>query len=171
MIASFPKSALAKVAFSALTAMALTACGGGGGGSDSASGGNGAGVGLAVNGTVARGAAISNATVRLSCANGAELSATSGTDGSFVTNQAAIVYPCIGTATAGTLTYRGILFSSSTANFTPLTDLLVQTVLAASASGAATARCIRAPCRCRWRRRRTASASRRSTTSRRTSRP
>ena len=106
------------------------------GGSDNA-GGSGTGVGIAVNGTVARGAAISNATIRLSCANGAELTGASAADGTFTTNRAAVVYPCIGTATAGNLTYRGVLFTNSTANFTPLTDLLVQTVLAASVSGTA----------------------------------
>lgn len=143
MISSFSKFALAKSASAVAMALALVACGGGGGsdgasagaGGGASSNGNGAGVGLVVNGTVARGEVLPNSTVRLSCANGSELSAVTNSAGVFETAQTAVVYPCIGTATSGGITYRSMLFANSTANFTPLTDLLVHTVLAASVSG------------------------------------
>ncbi|RZL89517.1 MAG: hypothetical protein EOP82_19340 [Variovorax sp.] len=78
------------------------------------------------------------AAVKLTCANGTTLTGSTNGNGAYTTNQAGIAYPCVGTATSGAITYRGILFSGSTTNFTPLTEMLVQVVLAASASGNAT---------------------------------
>jgi len=130
-----------KFFFGAVALAALAACGGGGG-SDSGSnggggnggGGNGAGAQVTVSGTAAKGAALPSAAIQLSCANGASLSATTGADGSYSTS-GNVAYPCIGTATQGNLIFRGVLFSGNVANFTPLTDMLAETVFAAAASG------------------------------------
>lgn len=122
-----------KLAGSVLLAALLTACGGGGGGD----GGSGSGATVGVSGTVARGAVLGGAVVSMACANGASVNAVANANGIYAAT-ATIAYPCIGSATSGTITYRGILFSGGIANFTPLTDLLVETVLAASASGPAT---------------------------------
>ncbi|MDM0103703.1 hypothetical protein QTH97_02075 [Variovorax sp. J22R24] len=121
----------------AVALASLAACGGGGGGGGSfpQSGGNGAGTSIQVTGTGAKGAALAGATVALTCANVATLAATTNGNGAYTTNQAALTYPCIGTAKSGAISYRGILFSGSVVNFTPLTDTMTEVVLAASVSG------------------------------------
>ncbi|WP_213956034.1 hypothetical protein [Variovorax sp. dw_954] len=120
----------------------LAACGGGGGGGGGGflpitGGGNGAGTGTEVSGTAARGAMLVGATVSMTCANGATVAGSTNGLGVFTTNKVALTYPCVGKATLGNLSYRGVLFSGSVANFTPLTDMLVEAMLAASAAGGA----------------------------------
>ena len=112
----------------------LVACGGGGGGSDG--GGTGAGSGTTVTGTVAKGAILAGATVDMVCANRDRIFGVTGITGAY-TAQAQVAYPCIGTATKDNLSYRGVLLSGAVANFTPMTDMLVEVILAASASGGA----------------------------------
>jgi len=118
----------------AVALAALAACGGGGGDDNGGGNGNGAGAQVTVSGTAAKGAALPSAAIQLSCANGANLSATTGSDGAYSTS-GNVAYPCIGTATQGNLVYRGVLFSGNVANFTPLTDMLAETVFAAAAAG------------------------------------
>lgn len=121
--------------------LGLAACGGGG--SDGASGAssnpNVGGSAQSVSGTAAKGTALVGAAVTLTCANGAALSGNTSGTGQYTTAATSIAYPCIGTAVAvgGVPSYRTVLFSGGVANFSPLTDMLVQTVLAASASGSA----------------------------------
>lgn len=118
--------------------LGLTACGGGGsdGGSSNP---NVGGPPQSVSGTAAKGAVLAGAAINLTCANGALLTGTTSSAGGYVTSAVSIAYPCIGTAVAvgGSPSYRGVLFSGGVANFSPLTDMLVQTVLAAAASGSA----------------------------------
>lgn len=108
----------------------LTACGGGG---DDGAGSNT----QTVTGTAARGAALSGATVSMTCANNAVLTGVTNATGAYSASATTIVYPCIGTAVAagGSPVYRSILFSGAVTNFTPLTDMLVQAVLAAAVAG------------------------------------
>lgn len=119
--------------------LSLAACGGGGSDGSSGSGSNSGGSPQSVSGTVAKGLVLPGASISLTCANGAVVSAVSGTSGGYVASSVSIAYPCIGSAVAvgGTPSYRGILFAGGVANFTPLTDMLVQAVLAAAASGSA----------------------------------
>lgn len=110
----------------------LAACGGGGG--SDASNGNGAGTNTTVTGTAAKGAMLVGANVDMTCANGSKLSGATNGNGTYsVAGQ--VAYPCIGTATLGSLSYRGVLLAGAVANFTPLTDVLVEVMLAASGSG------------------------------------
>ena len=113
----------------AVALASLAACGGGGDG-----GGSGAGAGATVSGTAAKGAMLVGATVEMTCANGATLSGTTNGTGAY-SAQGNVAHPCIGTATLGSVKYRGVLLSNGTANFTPLTDMLVEVVLAAAGSG------------------------------------
>ena len=122
--------------------LTLAACGGGGGGggsADSTANPNVGGPPQTVSGTVAKGAALAGAAVSMTCANGAVLGGTTSATGGYTTAAVSIAYPCIGTAIAagGSPSYRGVMFSGGVANFSPLTDMLVQTVLAASATGSA----------------------------------
>ena len=120
--------------------LCLAACGGGGSSDTTATATpNAGGPPQAVSGTVARGAALAGAAVSMTCANGAVLGGTTSATGEYTTAAVSIAYPCIGTAIAagGSPTYRGVLFSGSVANFSPLTDMLVQAVLAGSAAGSA----------------------------------
>lgn len=121
-----------KLTASAAVLAVLAACGGGGGGD---SGSSGAGATVAITGTAARGAILPGAAISMTCANGATISTTTSAAGTYSAT-ATIVYPCIGSATLGAINYRGVLFSGAVANFTPLTDLLVEAVLAAAAPGA-----------------------------------
>lgn len=118
--------------------LSLVACGGGGS-SDTTANPNAGGPPQAVSGTVAKGAALAGAAVSMTCANGAVLGGTTSATGGYTTAAVSIAYPCIGTAIAagGSPSYRGVMFSGGVANFSPLTDMLVQTVLAASATGSA----------------------------------
>ena len=118
--------------------LSLAACGGGGSGDGNANP-NPGGPPQSVSGTAAKGAALSGATVNMTCANGAVLRGLTSPTGEYTTDSTSIAYPCIGTAVAvgGSPTYRNILFSGNVANFSPLTDMLVEAVLAASAPGSA----------------------------------
>ena len=109
--------------------LSLAACGGG----------SGDGSSQTVSGTAAKGAALAGATVNMTCANGAILPGLTSSTGEYTTYSSSISYPCIGTAVAagGSPSYRGVLFSGNVANFSPLTDMLVEAVLAASAPGSA----------------------------------
>lgn len=119
--------------------LSLVACGGGGGSGSTSSNPNVGGPPQVVSGTAAKGAVLGGATVNLTCANGAVLKGTTSSTGQYITDSTSIAYPCIGSAVAagGTPIYQGIIFSGAVANFSPLTDLLVQTVLAAAAPGSA----------------------------------
>src|SRR5690606_4610360 len=86
-------------------------------------------------GTAAVGAPLAGAQVALTCANGNTITGTTAANGTYATNAAEIRLPCIGQATKAPTTYRGILFSGTTVNFTPLTDILVEVMLAAAAPG------------------------------------
>lgn len=138
---SFSKSTAVKFLGTAVAALTLAACGGGGGGGGGAffpippGGGTGTGTVIAASGTAARGAMLIGAAVNLKCANNAGLTGVTNGNGQYVTNQVAVVYPCIGSATLGAVSYRGILYSGTVTNFTPLTDLLVEVTLAAAESG------------------------------------
>lgn len=113
----------------AVALASLAACGGGGGDS-----GNGAGTGTTVSGTAAKGAMLAGATVEMTCANGAKLNGATNSNGVYSVS-GEVAYPCIGSATLGSVKYRGVLLSGGVANFTPLTDMLVEVVLAAAGSG------------------------------------
>jgi hypothetical protein len=115
------KKWLAGLAVASASVM-LAACGGGGGGSS----------GDVISGTAASGAALVGGTVSLTCANGAKLSGSTDASGKYSTGSATLAYPCVGTVTKGSLSYRTILFSGTVANFTPITELLVTVVLAAA---------------------------------------
>ena len=117
--------------------LSLVACGGGGSSGDGSANPNAGGQPQTVSGTVAKGAALGGATVTLTCANGAVLGGTTSTTGGYTTAPMSIAYPCIGTAVAagGLPSYRSVLFSGNVVNFTPMTDMLVEAVLAASAPG------------------------------------
>ena len=118
--------------------LSLAACGGGGDSSGvSPANPNAGGPPQTVSGTVAKGVALAGAAVNMTCANGAVLGGTTSATGGYTTASVSIAYPCIGTAVAagGSPSYRGVVFSGGVANFSPLTDMLVQTVLAASVSG------------------------------------
>lgn len=104
----------------------LAACGGGDG--------DGGVSPTTVSGTVAKGDPVPGATVLMTCANNAILSTATSSTGTYSVT-APITLPCIGTATAGGLSYRSILFSGNVLNFTAFTDLLAEVVLAASAGG------------------------------------
>ena len=120
--------------------LSLAACGGGGSSGDTGTANpNAGGPPQTVSGTVAKGAALAGAIVSMTCANGAVLGGTTSVTGGYTTASMSIAYPCIGTAIAagGSPSYRGVMFSGGVANFSPLTDMLVQTVLAASATGSA----------------------------------
>ncbi|MDM0110721.1 hypothetical protein QTI66_01095 [Variovorax sp. J22R133] len=121
----------------AVALASMAACGGGGGGNGGGSGdngGNGAGANVTVSGTAAKGAALVGASVSMECANHAKLTGT--TDGNGRYNATGnVVYPCVGTATLGAAKYRGVLFKGTSANFTPLTDALVEVMLAAAGTG------------------------------------
>ena len=112
----------------AAIAVLLTACGG----SDDANPGAQT---SAVSGTAAVGAPLVGAQVTLTCASGNTITGVTNSAGLYNTSAATIRLPCIGQATKAPITYRGVLFSGSTANFTPLTDILVEVILAAAAPG------------------------------------
>jgi hypothetical protein len=106
----------------------LVACGGGGNSSS----------GTSFSGTAARGAALAGATINITCANGVSFTTTTNSQGAFSTSAQSVSYPCTGVAALGSLSLRSIVFSGATVNFTPLTDLLVTTVLATAQTGGMT---------------------------------
>jgi hypothetical protein len=116
----------------ALSAAALTACGGGG---DAAPADNGTGGGvvtptaLTVSGVAARGAALAGATVQASCATGSG-TATALADGSYSLAITGGVLPCVLKATSSdaTTTFYSLAAGTGTtvtANITPLTELVI----------------------------------------------
>lgn len=111
------------VAIAALTG--LTACGGG---SDSPPPAE-------VTGTAAVGAPLAGATVVMTCADGRTITAASNAAGVYAIPAGSFRLPCIGQATKTPTALRGVLFSGTVANFTPLTDMLVEVMLAAAAPG------------------------------------
>lgn len=102
----------------------LAACGGGGGGGSATSS-------ISIVGVAATGAAISNGTVEAKCATGTG-SATSAADGTYTITVTNGVQPCILRATdpITKVTLHSIVESgSTTANITPVTDLVVANTL------------------------------------------
>ena len=114
-------------AIAAMTGL-LAACGG----SD-----NDAPAATAVTGTAAVGSPLAGAQVAMTCADGSTITGKTNDAGVYTTNAVNFRLPCIGQATKSPTVLRGILFSGTTANFTPLTDILVEVVLAAAAPGQA----------------------------------
>lgn len=105
----------------------LVACGGGAGGGSGSSG-------LTVSGTAATGAAIANGTVSVKCATGTG-TATTNSDGSYTVTISGGTAPCLLKATAtdakGVTTdlYSAVEAGQTTANITPLTQLVVANAL------------------------------------------
>ncbi|MGF6773716.1 hypothetical protein P3T18_006230 [Paraburkholderia sp. GAS199] len=97
-----------------LATSALVACGGGGSGSAP---------GATVSGTAAKGAALANASVTLTCKNGAG-SATADANGAY---KATFQFdgPCAITASGGGVTVHSFAAGAGTYNVTPLTELLL----------------------------------------------
>jgi hypothetical protein len=99
----------------ALATSLLAACGGG---SDSGSAPSGT-----VSGTAALGAPMANASITLSCKNGAS-STTANSNGAYSATFA-FDGPCVITATNGTATIHSFASGAGTYNVTPLTELLL----------------------------------------------
>jgi hypothetical protein len=78
---------------------------------------------LVITGTVATGAALSGASIAVTCStnNGA---ATSNTDGTYSATISGGKGPCVLTATKGATVLRSVTPGAGVANITPLTDLL-----------------------------------------------
>lgn len=117
---------LTAIAISA-AALVLTACGGGG---DSAPPPNSP-QSQTISGVAATGAALSGATVNVTCSSGSG-TATTGTDGSYSAPVSGASLPCVLTATSsdGKTVLHSLIagsgsVSSATANVTPLTELLL----------------------------------------------
>ncbi len=117
--------------------LALSACGGGGGGgsssvtSSSGSGSGGANSGtFTLTGTAATGAAIANASINVRC-NGASVSTTSSTTGSYSLSMTGATAPCL---LRVNLPSGGNLFgwagTAGVANITTLTDITIRSALA-----------------------------------------
>lgn len=124
-----------KPLFAALLATAVLAACGGGGDSSASSGSSGSGggtTGLTLSGTVATGAAVTNATVRYTCANGGGTIAAHAATGAYSASGLTVTLPCVLEATGNsgttTVTLHSVAEGSGsnvTANITPLTELLV----------------------------------------------
>jgi hypothetical protein len=119
---------------SALVATLLTACGGGGGGggSDSTT------PSLSISGVAATGAAISGGTVDATCQAGTG-TATTNADGSYMLSVSAGKQPCILRATdpITKLELHSLVETgATTANITPITDLVVANTLGADPAAA-----------------------------------
>lgn len=118
-----------------LTTGALVGCGGGGGGSEQSTlalGSDSEANAATVQGLVAVGAPVANATVTLTCTAGAPVSMTAGADGRFTARIDQLTPPCAVQAQGGTINGLGntqSLYSVSAqagqVNVTPLTTLLV----------------------------------------------
>ncbi len=136
---TFSKCRTSIALFSSSVLLMLAGCGGGSSGDAAGGSGNVGGPPQSISGTVAKGAVLPNAKISMTCANGAVVSGVTGADGRYASSSVSIAYPCIGTALAagGAPNYRGILFSGAVSNFSPLTDMLADAVLAAAASGPA----------------------------------
>ena len=111
-----------------LTALLVAACGGGGGS------GGGTSSNITLSGIAATGAAIANGTVSVKCASGTG-SATTNTDGSYTVTVTGGTAPCLLKATAtdakGNTTdlYSAVEAGQTTANITPLTQLVIANAL------------------------------------------
>lgn len=102
----------------------LAACNG-----DGSSGGGGGSANSSVQGTVATGAAATNALVSVKCQNGYTTTSTTGSDGAFTLSVPTVALACALQASGGSLPTGTTLHSLATANgvtnITPLTDLVV----------------------------------------------
>lgn len=136
---SFKDSKVLRAAVSVSMLAVLAACGGGGGSS-----GGDAYVTRSVGGTAAIGAPMANAAVTYECAIPIDqpFNTTTNSEGKFGPVVAALAFPCMGQAKAAANgpTYRGIMLGvnangEATMNFTPLTDLFVEVVLASIGTG------------------------------------
>lgn len=118
-------------------ALGLSACGGGGGGGFSLlpSGGGApttppaADTSAAVSGTVATGAPASGSNVALRCVNGTSGTATTAADGTWSAKLDAPEFPCLATASGGSLAagqkLHSMLRAAGYVNITPLTELIL----------------------------------------------
>lgn len=126
---------IARISFIAAVAAALSACGGGGGSSSPAVETPPAPVvkTSAVSGTAAVGSPIANGTVSIKCASGATSTTTTGTTGTWSATFKDTDYPCVAQVSGGTANggnnaqtlHTFVLTGNSTANITPITDLVV----------------------------------------------
>jgi hypothetical protein len=122
-------TATAALASAALLPVLLAACGGGGGDSSSPAP-NPAPQSLVVTGTAATGAALASASVKLTCATGTATVTASAT-GTFSATIANGALPCVLTATSSDgktelhSVAAGTGSAATTANITPLTELLI----------------------------------------------
>ena len=117
----------------ALVTVTLSVAACGGGGSDVAAPPPAA-ANLVLTGTAARGAALAGAAIEAKCASGTG-SATSGGDGSFTITIAAGALPCALRATSGAEVLHSVASGtgqSARANITPVTELVVARLAAAS---------------------------------------
>ncbi len=132
-------------------ALGLSACGGGGGGGGGSgfsllpSGGGtpttppAAETSVAVSGTVATGAPASGSNVALRCANGSSGTATTAADGTWSAKLDAPVFPCLATASGGSLAagqkLHSMLRAAGYVNITPLTELILARAAGMAPSG------------------------------------
>jgi hypothetical protein len=132
-------------------ALGLSACGGGGGGGSSSgfsllpSGGGtpttppAAETSVAVSGTVATGAPASGSNVALRCANGTSGTATTAADGKWSAKLDAPEFPCLATASGGSLAagqkLHSMLRAAGYVNITPLTELILARAAGMAPSG------------------------------------
>lgn len=119
-----PRTTVARLlpATSALVAaLGLNACGGGG--DSSAPAPAPAPAALSLSGVVAKGAALSGATISAKCATGTG-TATSGSDGSYTLSVTGGALPCVLEAVSGTDKLHSAA-TTAKANITPLTELMV----------------------------------------------
>ena len=133
----FPPSLGARLA--SLSVLALAACGGSDGGGTTAPPPPPASTAMQVSGTVATAAALANATVVVTCANGSG-STTTDSSGLFVKKFDDANLPCVVTATSAdgaTVLHSvapGTASADTTVQVTPLTELLVAQFAGASPS-------------------------------------
>jgi hypothetical protein len=104
----------------AIAASALVACGGGSGGGSSPT--------ATIKGTAAIGSALANATIQITCKNGAT-STTTDANGAFSATFA-FDSPCLLTATGSTVVIHSLAEGPGTYNLTSLTELLLTYVAA-----------------------------------------
>jgi hypothetical protein len=132
-------------------ALALSGCGGGGGGGSAGFGvippGSGtttppppaADTRIAVSGTVATGAPAAGSDVALRCLNGTSGSATTDADGTWSAKLDAPVFPCLATASGGSLAagqkLHSMLRAAGYVNITPLTELILARAAGMSPGG------------------------------------
>jgi hypothetical protein len=111
----------------------LSGCGGGGSATSTPS--------ATVSGTAASGAAIALGTVTLKCVSGTAPVVTTGTDGSFSIDISGVSLPCVGRVdykdrTAAIQKLHTFISAAGTANITPVTELLLATLMGRTAADA-----------------------------------